>query len=167
MNKNLVNMYGNIAQLENLPFCNIIKVDRKGLWVEVLIRNGKYKILCDYQLTGHMDVYLVEPDINMDNPTEIHTYGMKYHKAYKRELPNLCLRLPYRFQWNSSILLLDSYIPWAAEWTEFYEIWELTGKWHGGGEHPTSEGRHDDEENNNFYRPFNYSNSYGNRISGI
>lgn len=139
MNKHFVNMYRNAAKLEKLPFCKVRKVDRYGLWVEVLLRNGKYTAFFDYQVNGQVDAYLVEPKINMSDSSEIHTYGMCFHKAYNRELPRLCLRLPDKWQWNSSILLIDSYIPWAAEWTEFYEIWELTGGWFGGGEHPCCE----------------------------
>ena len=33
-------------------------------------------------------------------------------------------------------MLTESYIPWAIEWTEFYELWLLTGTWYGGGVHP-------------------------------
>ncbi len=141
MNDHLVNMYRNKAQLQKLTFCKIRKIDRFGLWVEVLIRNGKYKVFLDYQLNGSVSAYLIEPSIDMDDPLEIHTYGMHYHRAYKRELPMLCLRLPNKWQWNSSIMLIDSYIPWASEWTEFYEIWKMTSKWYGGGEHPEREGR--------------------------
>ncbi len=56
--------------------------------------------------------------------------------AYNKELPCLCLTHYESDKWNSSIMLTESYIPWAIEWTEFYELWLLTGIWYGGGVHP-------------------------------
>ena len=73
----------------------------------------------------------------MSESLEIHTFGNYYHGAYKKELPKLCLTHLETDKWDSSILLTESYIPWAIEWTEFYELWLLTGKWYGGGVHPT------------------------------
>ena len=48
----------------------------------------------------------------------------------------LCLTYYDNDKWDSSIPLTRSYIPWAIEWTEFYELWLLTGKWYGRGIHP-------------------------------
>lgn len=139
MNKKLINMHKNIAQLRKLDFCRIISQSKHGFLVEVEVREGKYKILLDYKHKGYVDSYLIEPEIRMEDYLEIHTYGMKYHSAYKKAIPQLCLDRPFKNEWNTSIALIDSYIPWAAEWTEFYELWELTGVWHGGGEHPSDE----------------------------
>lgn len=41
--------------------------------------------------------------------------------------------------WDGSMLLADTIIPWAAEWLFFYEIWKATGAWHGGGAWPPIE----------------------------
>ena len=49
---------------------------------------------------------------------------------------NLCLYRPRKNQWDGSMLLSETAIPWAVEWLYFYEIWVCTGKWLGGGEHP-------------------------------
>ena len=85
------------------------------------------------------NVYVISPTIDMREPLEIHTFGMKFHGAYQRELPFLCLTHYETDRWNTSIMLLESYIPWAVEWTEFYELWLMTGKWYGGGIHPGGE----------------------------
>lgn len=49
---------------------------------------------------------------------------------------HLCLFLPSAYEWDASMFLADTIIPWAAEWLLFYEIWLATGEWLGGGAHP-------------------------------
>ena len=34
------------------------------------------------------------------------------------------------------MLLGNSVLLWASVWLFFYEVWTVTGKWLGGGEHP-------------------------------
>lgn len=43
----------------------------------------------------------------------------------------LCLCYPW--QWTDTKLIARTIIPWAAEWLLHYEVWQVTGKWHGGG----------------------------------
>lgn len=38
--------------------------------------------------------------------------------------------------WSPHMLIADSIVTWAAEWLVFYEIWEVTGEWYGGGVWP-------------------------------
>jgi hypothetical protein len=46
----------------------------------------------------------------------------------------LCLCYPW--EWNASHLIAWTIIPWAAEWLLQFEIFEVTGRWHGGGHEP-------------------------------
>lgn len=46
----------------------------------------------------------------------------------------LCLHLSG--EWNEKMYLVDSIVPWTAEWLANYEIWLATGDWNGGGEWP-------------------------------
>ena len=34
------------------------------------------------------------------------------------------------------MLIVDTTVPWTAEWLLNYEIWLATGSWYGGGEWP-------------------------------
>jgi hypothetical protein len=34
-------------------------------------------------------------------------------------------------QWNATMLIVDTIVPWAAEWLLHYEVWLATGKWSG------------------------------------
>ncbi len=55
---------------------------------------------------------------------------------------SLCLHL--EDEWNSTILMVDSTVPWTSEWLFNYEIWMGTGTWYGGGEWPPR--RHDADQ---------------------
>ena len=39
-------------------------------------------------------------------------------------------------EWDSSMLLAWTIVPWATEWLINYEIWLAAGVWYGGGEWP-------------------------------
>jgi hypothetical protein len=46
----------------------------------------------------------------------------------------LCLYTQSALEWDETMLLADTIIPWAAEWLLHYEIWHVTGHWGGGGD---------------------------------
>ena len=60
-----------------------------------------------------------------------HVYfeGPDYH------LSPLCLFDPFAREWDASMSIARTTIPWAARWLACYELWEATGRWHGGGRH--------------------------------
>jgi hypothetical protein len=45
----------------------------------------------------------------------------------------LCLNYPG--EWDSSMSVGHTILPWASEWLLHYEIWLVTGEWTGGGVH--------------------------------
>ena len=56
--------------------------------------------------------------------------------------PNLCLYWSPGREFDVSMYLAETIIPWATEWLMYYELWHATGKWVGpeaphGQEHPT------------------------------
>ena len=61
-----------------------------------------------------------------------HTY------LYSGKGVKLCLWRPKYGEWNPSMKLSETYIPWTAEWLLYFEHWLVAGEWEGGGEHPTS-----------------------------
>ncbi|HRD68114.1 MAG TPA: hypothetical protein PKY50_18415 [Candidatus Competibacter sp.] len=50
-------------------------------------------------------------------------------------LSPLCLFDPQSDEWDRTMYIADTIIPWAARWLAFYELWETTGRWYGGGRH--------------------------------
>jgi hypothetical protein len=71
----------------------------------------------------HPRVEVLKPDLTLhDGATELpHVYAGDH----------LCLY--YGGEWNESLLLARTVIPWASEWLLHYELWRATGTWHGGG----------------------------------
>lgn len=118
-----------------LPNARLLWSTRDAFGVEFQIRNGLYTILLDHKLSYYPRIYIVTPTIDMTQSAKIHTYGTYYHSVYKRELPRICVTLPSAKEWNSSMSFEETFLPWTIEWTEFYELWLLTGEWYGGGVH--------------------------------
>lgn len=58
--------------------------------------------------------------------------------VYSQTKQELCLYYPTAHEWNDTMKLSETIIPWACEWLYFYEIWLITGEWLGGGVHPSS-----------------------------
>ncbi|MYK83827.1 MAG: hypothetical protein F4024_14905 [Gammaproteobacteria bacterium] len=52
-------------------------------------------------------------------------------------LPYLCLFDPHAREWTLSDLIAETTIPWTERWLINYEFWQATGKWRGGGRHPS------------------------------
>lgn len=49
--------------------------------------------------------------------------------------PTLCLFDPRTGEWNASMKLAHTIVPWTLDWLSCYEHWLMTGKWTGGGRH--------------------------------
>ena len=48
---------------------------------------------------------------------------------------SLCLYYPRYHEWKYTDLWAETLIPWASLWLFYYEIWQETGEWLGGGIH--------------------------------
>ena len=69
---------------------------------------------------------LIEPK------TIVKINGKKPHHLYNRDedgKERLCVFYPKGYEWNDSMFLADSYIPWIITWLSAYEIWQITGCW--------------------------------------
>ena len=58
-----------------------------------------------------------------------------YFEGPDIRLSPLCLFDPKAGEWDRTMLIADTTIPWAARWLACYEVWEATGRWVGGGRH--------------------------------
>ena len=74
---------------------------------------------------------------------EADKYGIKIING--REYVNLCLYYPC--EWNSTMNISDTIIPWISEWLYYFEFWCITGEWHGGGKHPTKKDIKENDKN--------------------
>lgn len=82
-----------------------------------------YSINIDYNLGVSPEVRVVTPKLQLHPEAE--------------ELPHtfpgdkLCLHLPG--EWSPAMHIAKTTVPWTSEWLFYYEIWLITGNWHGGG----------------------------------
>ncbi len=51
----------------------------------------------------------------------------------KPEYSGLCLFDSEGKEWSNVDLIAETTVPWTAEWLLYYELWHLTGEWHGPG----------------------------------
>jgi hypothetical protein len=90
------------------------------------------------------DVYTVRIQYSLGEPPLVEVLNPKIVDRNGR-MPehlyldgSLCLYLPDSGEWDKSMLIVDTLVPWAAEWLLHYEVWRATGTWFGGGIHPRS-----------------------------
>jgi hypothetical protein len=82
-----------------------------------------YTIRISCQKGDYPRVMVVEPALERD------TEGRLPH--FFRE-GFLCVHENY--QWDDSMLIVDTIVPWTAEWLAYYELWKRGGHWYGDGE---------------------------------
>jgi len=92
-----------------------------------------YEIKLSYMIGEHPNVYIVSPTLAL-YPGET-----KLKHVYDTKKQWLCLYYRKGREWNSSMFLADTVIPWTCEWLLYYEFWLATGTWHGGGIHLETE----------------------------
>lgn len=108
----------------------------------------RYRLRIDYEAPYAVEVFTVlhiQPRVQVLSPVlERHPEfeeGPIPHVYFNRNaptLPFLCLFDPYRGEWSPEDLIAETTVPWAARYLYFYEGWLTTGKWLGGGRHPTA-----------------------------
>jgi hypothetical protein len=89
--------------------------------------SNSYDVKLSYIKDKQPNVYIVNPIL------ELYPGQKKLPHVYDNQKQWLCLYYRKGKQWNSSMLLVDTIIPWTSEWLFHYECWLATGKWHGGG----------------------------------
>jgi hypothetical protein len=93
----------------------------------------EYKIKLEYRITDKPNFYIKSP-----KPLLLAKGESKLPHCYDQATQRLCLYYPDGKEWNKSMPLTKTIIPWAYEWLYHYEIWLGTGKWTGGGIHLTN-----------------------------
>lgn len=122
-------------------FKNIIIKENRCIGLKMLLKiqptefSKNYKVLLQYDsIQKRPQAYISIEQLEIDNKDNIpHKYGIKDIDG--KEYVNLCLY--YKNEWNSTMNISDTIIPWICEWLYYFEIWCITGKWCGGGKHPT------------------------------
>ena len=126
------------------------KEGRRAVWEGTLEPvQRRYQVYISYIVPLAIERFSI---IEVQPRVQVLTPRLEYHPEFEegpvphvygnREdvtLPYLCLFDPYAAEWSPGDLLAETTVPWAARYLYFYEGWLVTGKWLGGGRHPTSE----------------------------
>ncbi|WP_347160131.1 hypothetical protein [Pontibacter chitinilyticus] len=89
-----------------------------------------YKVKLEYHVNQPPKVYVIKP-----KPLPLAKGKTKLPHCYDQKEQQLCLYYPDGKEWNKTMLLATTIIPWTYEWLYHYEIWLGTGEWTGGGVH--------------------------------
>ena len=106
------------------------------------VRRNKLVWKATLQPTGLSDLYEVELTHSLEMSPKIFVLSPELLDREDDLVPHryqdgsLCLYLPRNGEWNQSMYLSETTVPWACEWLFHYELWRATGEWHGGGVHP-------------------------------
>ncbi|WP_416761851.1 hypothetical protein ACNI65_06290 [Roseateles sp. So40a] len=93
-----------------------------------------YRCMVKLKVSGSPEAFVLEPDL-----VEL-AGGRRLPHVYPHEGrgTKLCLWLPRAGEWSSELTMQESYLPWTAEWLNYFEEWLVTDEWAGGGEHPVN-----------------------------
>jgi hypothetical protein len=101
--------------------------------VKPTVFSKEYEIKIEYKMERSPIIWLVGVDLDPEDAQKIpHKYEVKVEEKKVR----LCLFMPKYKEWDKYMFIADTIVPWTIEWLYFYEIWQITGEWKGGGEHP-------------------------------
>ena len=114
-----------------VPDARMLVLTSSRLRAEVVLRpthlSCSYRIEVDYRLGGSPKVRVQEPALrSRDGEPPPHRY----------EDGSLCLYRGRYGEWDPARPIGQTVIPWTVLWLSFYELWLVTGVWHGQGEHP-------------------------------
>ncbi|MBG27022.1 MULTISPECIES: hypothetical protein [Croceibacter] len=117
--------------LEVYPNAIVKKDSNKYLEVEIdmqpTVFSKTYSIRIVYSNLKNISVYVVNQELKLASNRE------KLPHVYSTKEQKLCLYTPTRNEWRPNMLIIDSIVPWALEWLDFYEHWLIDGEWLGGG----------------------------------
>jgi len=104
------------------------------------LRAGVLTWTADLQPTSSSRVYTVVLTYDGDHRPKVRVLRPALEPNEHGELPHiyrsgdLCLYRPGEWTWGDP--LTETIVPWTSEWLVFYELWQVTGTWHGtGGTH--------------------------------
>lgn len=112
--------------------------DLKGLE-----RTFRLSIEYGMPMHGEDELHRMMPVVRVLNPSLVMNFDAEeeaplphvYFQKPDYRLSPLCLFDPEANEWDQSMLIADTTVPWAIRWLASYEMWEATGRWIGGGRH--------------------------------
>jgi len=96
--------------------------------VQPLRVTNRYRVRIEYRSTLTPKAWVEDPPLSRRDPDE------PIPHTYPPDRP--CLFHPRYGEWRPDMRIATTVIPWLLEWLVYYEAWQATGEWRGGGEHP-------------------------------
>lgn len=98
-----------------------------------LSQTYKIKITTKPRFAGNYtpEIYVLSP-----KPLKMAEGKTSLPHVFDHKKQQICLYDNRCGEWNCSMSIAETIVPWAAEWLYFYEIWVMTGEWYGEGTHP-------------------------------
>jgi hypothetical protein len=121
----------------NWPGARLRVVRGRKLHFSFKIAPTPFARVYDCQLNLYDDkspeVLVLSPDLTLL------AEGRSLPHVYQHDGPGtkLCLWLPREKEWTPAMRLDETYLPWTAQWLDYFEEWLVTDVWSGGGAHPT------------------------------
>jgi hypothetical protein len=110
------------------PDVNAVLTPRRLVWtgaIQPTAMSRVYAVRIAYAMGRYPEVRVLRPGLETRfGETLPHVFGDG----------SLCLHL--EDEWTPDMLIVDTTVPWTAEWLINYEVWKATGEWYGGGEWP-------------------------------
>ncbi|RWI08802.1 MAG: hypothetical protein E5X83_29785 [Mesorhizobium sp.] len=111
-------------------------IDRRAQsvrWVgDVRPQHSRYTLEIRYRIGTQPEVRIVAPVlVRLPGNEE----GQLPHVYPPVDDPTLCLFDPENNEWDASMRISETTVPWALDWLACYELWLMTGRWTGGGRH--------------------------------
>lgn len=95
------------------------------VWIGTLIPTG-----CSYRVRIAYHPTLARPRVSVVTPRLV-------RRVASERIPHtftddrICVHL--NDEWNSSMPICRTIVPWTVLWLYYYEVWHATGEWLGGG----------------------------------
>lgn len=84
-----------------------------------------------YQAGFPPHVFVLKPEIKPRSGGEFADIPHLIYNEQEPKLSALCLFDPDQGEWDKTMLIADTIIPWASEWLHDYELWHYDGVWRG------------------------------------
>jgi hypothetical protein len=79
-----------------------------------------YTVRVTYRAGEHPRVAVIDPPLQPDE---------NGHLPHFYRDGSICLYAAG--EWDASMFIADTILPWTAEWLAHYELWKRSGRWHG------------------------------------
>lgn len=112
------------------PLGNGHLLKNRMAWEGILIPSAfsrEYIVRIDYRPGKFPSVQVLQPSLRLLSS------GRKPPHVFKDHGDPLCLFYAAAREWNSSMLIARTIVPWSCEWLFHFEAWLFTGEWDGGG----------------------------------